>query len=206
MPSAGGELRVVHADPWVVVVDKPHGMPSQAPRGGGISVASVLAASHPYVALHHRLDTPASGLLVVAVHRQANAGLARQFQTHAVRRTYRAMLSGSVAATTWTRPVDGREAATEVECERHGGGLTACVLRPRTGRKHQLRIHAALAGHPICGDRRYGAEVGFRWPRLALHAAHLELNHPVTGRALSFTADLPVDLAPLWQEHIADGG
>lgn len=194
-------MRIVFEDRWIVVVDKPHGLPSQAPRHGGPHVVQHLTdAGRDYVALHHRLDTPASGLLVVATHPEANAGLARQFQTHAIQRRYVAVLVGEVAAATWTKPVGGRPAHTEVTprsaCV---DGVTACDLVPHTGRKHQLRIHAALAGHPICGDRRHGGEAGRRWPRLALHAAHLGLDHPVTGDPMAWSSAVPDDLRGLWE-------
>lgn len=168
-------------------------------------MVSHLEADHPYVALHHRLDAPASGLLVVSVDRTANQGLAHQFQSRAVRRTYRAVLTGTAHSGAWDRPVDGRPAHTEVAVTASNAGLSACVLTPRTGRKHQLRVHAALAGHPICGDRRYGTETA-RWPRLALHACSLSFTHPITSQVLTFDSELPPDLAPLWGECIAAAG
>ena len=165
-----------------------------------------LRAEHRYVALHHRLDTPASGLMVLALHRDANAGLAAQFQAHTAQRTYLAVLAGTVRAATWDRPVGGKAAQSTVEGIACRAGLTACRLTPCTGRKHQLRVHAALAGHPICGDRRYGGEVGHRWPRLALHAAELALEHPVSGEAMRWEAPLPADLEPLWAEVVRHRG
>ena len=191
-------LRVVYQDRWIVVVDKPFGLPSQAPREGGPSVYGNLKAEHEYVGLHHRLDRPASGLVVLALDRRANAGLAEQFQQHAARRTYLAVLAGRLSDETWDRPIEGRDALTRVRVTATGLGATVCELEPETGRKHQLRIHAALAGHPILGDRRHGGEVGLRWPRLALHAARLALNHPVTGEACHWECPLPKDLEPLW--------
>lgn len=169
-------------------------------------MVSELESQHAYVGLHHRLDTPASGLMVVAVHRDANSGLSHQFQHRQVHRTYRAVLSGPGHDGLWDRPVGGRPARTHVEVVARGAGLSACVLRPETGRKHQLRVHAALAGAPICGDRRHGGEAGYRWPRLALHAAALTLEHPITGEPLMLESPLPQDLAPLWEECIAAGG
>lgn len=182
------------------MIDKPHGLPTQATRAGGDSAFDQLRARHPYVGLHHRLDTPASGLLVLALHRSANAGLATAFQQHTVTRRYRAVLWGLCGgeAWCWERPVAGRPARTTGRTLGQGGGCTAVELSPHTGRKHQLRIHAALAGTPICGDRRHGGEAGRCWPRLALHAASLSLSHPVTGEALSLSSPMPDDLAELW--------
>ncbi len=183
-----------------MVVDKPHGLPSQAPRGGGDCVVDRLKVARTYVALHHRLDTPASGLLVLSVSPDANPSLAEAFREHQVRRTYAAVLYGRADSGVWDRPVDGKPARTRVDVQGAAHGLTAVHLYPETGRKHQLRIHASLSGAPICGDRRYGGDAGRRWPRLALHALRLELTHPVTGQPLRFEAPLPDDLRPLWEE------
>ncbi len=183
------------------MVDKPHGLATQASPTHPDSVAGRLEAQHPYVALHHRLDAPASGLLVLALHRDANRGLAATFREHAAQRDYRAVLCGTLepgAAWSWDRPVQGRSAHTHARCLGSRAGLSAVALSPKTGRKHQLRIHAALDGTPISGDRRHGGEAGGRWPRLALHAARLSLPHPVTGEALALESPLPDDLVELW--------
>jgi 23S rRNA pseudouridine1911/1915/1917 synthase len=161
-------------------------------------VLARLMARRAYVGLHHRLDTPASGLMVLAVDRRANAGLAEQFAGHTAGRTYAAVLYGNASGGTWVRPVQGKSARTTVEIVGHGAGLSAARLEPHTGRKHQLRIHAALAGTPICGDRRHGGEAGTRWPRLALHATALRIVHPVTGESLQLHAPIPDDLVDIW--------
>jgi 23S rRNA-/tRNA-specific pseudouridylate synthase len=76
-------------------------------------------------------------------------------------------------------------------------GRSAVRLRLETGRKHQIRVHAALAGAPVLGDRRYGDEAARAFPRLALHASELALAHPTTGERLTVTAPTPPDL-PAW--------
>lgn len=159
-----------------------------------------LQQTRRYVGLHHRLDTAASGLLVCAVHRRANRGLAEAFRTHEVQRAYLAVLDGEAEPGIWDRPVGGLAARSTLQMRGTGSGLTAAALTLETGRKHQLRVHAALAGTPICGDRRYGGDAARRWPRLALHAATLALTHPVTGEPCAFQAALPPDLCPLWEE------
>jgi 23S rRNA pseudouridine1911/1915/1917 synthase len=196
-------LRRVFEDRWLIVIDKPSGVPTQEQRGGrDPSVERRLRDElGGYVALHHRLDQPASGLLVLSKHQDANPGLAAAFRAHAVLRTYLAVLAGSPTPTTQTLtdPIDGQPARTELQVVGHAGGLVAVVLRPQTGRKHQLRRHTATHGRPMLGDQRYGGDVG-RWhPRLALHAARLQLTHPVTGERLDLHAPLPPDLEPLWR-------
>ncbi len=124
--------------------------------------------------------------------------MAELFRTHAIRRRYLAVLSGDLeVAATWDRPVEGRTARTHVTPLARAHGLTLVEAELETGRKHQIRVHAALAGLPVVGDRRYGEEAGRRWPRLALHAFALEANHPATDTALSLQAPVPADLEAL---------
>jgi len=190
---------VRYRDEWLVVVDKPAGLPTQDPRGGDDSLFTRLKAEFPYVALHHRLDAAASGLVLFTVHRDANRGVSEAFRRHSIRRTYAAVADGTVHTTRWERPIDDKPAQTTVQAVARGMGCTALALHLHTGRKHQLRVHASLAGHPLLGDRRYaGAAVARRWPRLALHATRLELAHPITDEPISVASPLPDDLQPLW--------
>lgn len=187
-------LSVLYADRFVVAVDKPVGLPSQADRKGGDDVVSLLQRDHPYVALHHRLDQPVSGVLVVAIDPAANAGLAKAFRERLAHKTYVAILAGDGVPGTsfvWDRPIEGQPARTEGTIVAAQGGLLRAHLHPVTGRTHQLRIHAALAGTPLVGDRRYGGDAG-RWAdRLMLHAWRLELPHPVTGAPLAVESPVP---------------
>lgn len=182
----------------MVVVDKPSGLPSQPARGGSDSVLGRLGRD---ARLPHRLDAAASGLLLVSLHPASNGPLAQAFQERTVRRTYLAVLDGHLAeGATWARPVGRKAARSHVEPLGHGGGATVVRFTLDTGRKHQLRVHAALAGHAILGDRRYGDDAAGRWPRLALHAARLELTHPITKEPLAFEAPVPDDLAALFAQ------
>lgn len=188
----------VHRDRWLVVIDKPAGLPTQAARGGGDNVFDRLRATYPYVGLHHRLDTPVSGLVLFTLDPSVNAAVAAAFRDHAIERTYLGVVVGEVVAGRWNRPVDGLPAVTDVGVVGVGGGLCGVELRPRTGRNHQLRIHAALAGAPLAGDRQHGGDAARSWKRLALHATELRLTHPATGAELVARSPLPVDLEPLW--------
>lgn len=194
---------VLYEDAFLVVLDKPCGMPTQPERGrSGMDLASQVTRRWGYAGLHHRLDQPVSGVIVVAIHTDANAGLAAAFRERRVHKTYAAVLAGDLPVGTrrvWDRPLDGRTARTEVEIVGAGEGLLAAFLSPVTGRTHQLRRHAAQAGLPILGDRRYGGDAGGWLERLALHATRLELVHPVTGAPLAFTSPIPPDLEAVWQ-------
>ncbi|MCB9744535.1 MAG: RluA family pseudouridine synthase [Alphaproteobacteria bacterium] len=191
-------LPVIYQDRWLLIVDKPCGLPAQAPRGGGPSVFSLLQAEHDYVGLHHRLDTPASGLMALALHKRANKGLAEAFREHLARRSYRVMVLGDPGPEgRWDSPVDGKPAGTRFARAWSDGAMSLLEVELETGRTHQIRRHAAEAGHPVIGDRRHGGAAGGLWPRLALHAWRLALKHPVSGAPMRFEAPTPADLIGL---------
>jgi 23S rRNA-/tRNA-specific pseudouridylate synthase len=196
-------MNIVYQDRWLVVVDKPSGLPTQATAKGQPGLVELLKQEiGPGITLHHRLDQPASGLVVFGAHPRSNKGLSQAFRDHTIRRDYRAVLSGVATSDTWTWDVGGKSARSGVTALGQAAGLTAVAVQLHTGRKHQIRVHAAMAGAPVMGDRRYGAEAGKAWPRLALHAASLALNHPISGERLAFEAPLPDGLATLWARAI----
>ena len=188
-----------YRDRWLLVVDKPSGLASQPTREGSRThLTSMLSSKERYVGLHHRLDQPASGLVVVALDPAANAGLASAFQEHRVQRTYLAVVLGDPGAEgRWDTPVDGQAAITLWRRLSADGGMSVLELQLVTGRTHQIRQHAADAGYPLIGDRRYGGAAGRAWPRLALHAARLSLTHPVTSAPVDVSSPVPDDLTDL---------
>ena len=172
----------IHAD-WVAV-DKPAGMPTQPPRDrSSISLEEILRVQHREIYLVHRLDTPTSGAVVFARNRAAAARLSALFASRAIRKTYVAVVAGTIEKEiTIDSPIEGKEAITivrNVECAGQAGALTAAARPPHsiveaeilTGRTHQIRIHLASIGHPVAGDRRYGGPPA---ARLMLHAWKLE--------------------------------
>lgn len=193
------ELPERYRDPWLLVVDKPSGLPSQAGRQGGRThVYGLLGARERYVGLHHRLDTPASGLLLLTLDKAANGAIAQGFREGEIKRRYLAVVLGDPGpAGAWEAELDGKAACTRFERlgSAEGTSLLSCTLE--TGRTHQIRRHAAQAGHPILGDRRHGGAAGRAWPRLALHAVELRLPHPVTDELLVVEAPVPDDLSGL---------
>ncbi|MCS6864333.1 MAG: RluA family pseudouridine synthase [Gemmataceae bacterium] len=171
----------------------------------------------PRLRIVHRLDKETSGLVVFARSPLAERELGRQFRKHTVVRRYLAVVPGRITNQTIrsflvrdrgdgrrgsTRlPNVGKEAITHVAGEEYLPGYTLVSCRLETGRTHQIRIHLAEAGHPVCGDRVYrkalsGAVVAdlSEAPRLALHATELGFEHPVTGEHLHWTMPLPGDL------------
>lgn len=186
------EFTEVYRDDVLLVVDKPASLPSQRTKRGEPGLFELLKATEPYVGLHHRLDRRASGLLVLALDRRVNKALARGFRKHTIRRTYVALCEGGVEDATWSWPVDGKPARTDVEAlEAREDGTTAVRCRLHTGRTHQIRIHAAMNGTPLVGDRHYGGDLSRPWHRLGLHAERLELTHPLTSKPLDLRAPLP---------------
>ena len=224
-PDPQVDLAVVHLDDDVIVVDKPAGLVVHPGSGNdtGTLVQGVVAR-WPEVAevgepdrpgIVHRIDKGTSGLLVVARSPRAYESLVAQFGARSVEREYLALCwghldspSGMVDApigravsdpTRMTVTNTGREARTRFEVrDTYTGPVEATLLacRLETGRTHQIRVHLAAIGHPIVGDRQYG---GDRSPipcaRPWLHAAQLGFDHPGTGQRLSFTSELPADLA-----------
>ena len=207
--TAGAAVRIVSADPHIVVVDKPGGMPSVSARTplDPPAVAAVLAADWGPLEAVHRLDRDTSGLLVLARTAAARAALGRAFESRQVAKRYLAVVTGGPPTTAGTihlpladdpdrppakrvDPILGRRATTRwrvVAATRAGDALRTLVeLEPVTGRSHQLRAHLAWLGCPISGDPLYGPHGGAG--RLTLHAATLEFPHPNDGRVLRLAA------------------
>jgi len=171
----------------------------------------------------HRLDRGTSGLMVVAKHDAAHEALSRQFQERDVEKEYVALVWGEVMAgrridapigrdpqnrkkmsSAPARVRRSREAVTRiVGAEHFGRTLTLARIAIHTGRTHQIRVHLSAIGHPVVGDSLYGG-VHRRVPgdlravthleRPFLHAARLAFNHPMDGRRMEFTSELPLDL------------
>ncbi len=171
----------------------------------------------PRLRVVHRLDKETSGLVVFARTVAAERGLGKQFHAHTVTRRYLAVVPGFVPpqriATRFVRdrgdgrrgstdqPSIGKEAITHVDVMERLPGYTLLACRLETGRTHQIRIHLAELGHPVCGDKVYhhlpdGGEVPdhSQAPRLALHAVELGFVHPVTHQEMHWEMPLPPDL------------
>ena len=202
----------------------------------GASLSGIGGVSRPGIV--HRLDKDTSGLLVVAKTDRAHRGLAAQFADHGrtgpLERGYLALVWGAPERSEGTidaalgrssrnrekievKRAGGREAITHYRVtERYGpkgkppvAALVECRLE--TGRTHQIRVHMAAIGHPVIGDRTYGAGFATKtallpeparslaagFPRQALHAYLLGFAHPATGAEMTFEASLPDDMADL---------
>jgi 23S rRNA pseudouridine1911/1915/1917 synthase len=213
------ELRVVHLDEALAVVDKPAGLiVHPAPSHTGPTLVDVLGEilgggedpERPGIV--HRLDKETSGLLVVARNDATHAALQAQVQAREVERIYLALAGGRIASRTGTidAPI-GRDArqrhrmavsgAASREARTHFTVLELLSLdsyveaRLETGRTHQIRAHFAAIGHPLTGDAIYGGANRYGLQRQFLHAHRLAFNHPDSGERLAFRSELPDDLS-----------
>lgn len=210
-PPREPRLIVIHEDRDMVVLNKPSGLLSVPGRTPDLfdSALSRVRETHPNAQAVHRLDLGTSGVLVVATRRKAEADLRRQFQDRLTSKLYLALVRGVMAHDSgrvelplvcdWpNRPrqmvchATGKPALTEYTVLERRLDSTLVLLRPHTGRSHQLRVHLASLGHPILGDNLYGEQAPGQ--RLHLHASQLGLRHPFSGEWMAFHA--PCEFAP----------
>ena len=205
IPPPDTGLRIIFADAYLLVVDKPAGLLSVPGRGEGKEdcLTRRVQAEYPDALSVHRLDMSTSGLLLLGRGEAMHKALSRLFREREVSKRYITVVEGAMQQTAgevalplicdWpNRPrqkVDfdvGKPSLTRFrQIAGAPDGTTSRVeLEPVTGRSHQLRVHMAALGHPIVGDELYGSGDGVE--RLRLHATALAFTHPVTG--------LPLDL------------
>jgi 23S rRNA pseudouridine1911/1915/1917 synthase len=213
------ELRVVHLDEHLAVVDKPAGLVVHpAPSHEGLTLVDELAeilgggADPGRPGIVHRLDKETSGLLVVARDDASHAALQEQVRRREVERVYLALAGGGLGSRTGTidapigrasrqrhrMAVSGaasRQARTHFEVLELLPAESYLEVKLETGRTHQIRAHFGAIGHPLIGDATYGGEEKYGLSRQFLHAHRLAFAHPVSGEALSFRSELPADLA-----------
>ena len=162
-------------------------------------IASVGSAERPGVV--HRLDSETSGIMVLARTQAAYLKLREFFERHdRVEKTYLAVTHGAPKPKKGVidEPIDGKRAITRWEVLGRSGDTALVEFKIETGRTHQIRIHAKRLGHPIVGDRLYGdVATKRRAKRLLLHAVSLALPHPITGKRMEFTAEVPADIVYL---------
>ena len=204
--------RILYSDTHLLVVDKPPGLVSVPPTSTGEPTVQdhLIRMTGAPVRGVHRLDHGTSGLMVFARSAAAAEAFDGAFRAHAVRRTYLALCHGHPAAPArWDEPLTLRKpdgpprevsAVTRLLSARPAGPGALLHLALDTGRWHQVRLHAALHGHPLLGDRTHGdptLDRPFRPRRLALHSHTLEFDHPITGAQFRFEMPLPRDLVDL---------
>jgi len=225
-PEPDIPVSVVYEDDDLLIVDKPAGLVVHPAPGHstGTLVNALLGRAGPEgfggiagvrrPGIVHRLDRDTSGLLMVARNDTAQASLMAQLKARRVKKTYVALVHGSVAAAAGRieAPIgrdpkhrirmavvpDGRAATTGYRVRERFAGWTLLELDLVTGRTHQIRVHLEAIGHPVAGDPLYGTGTSRRGPdglgRLFLHAWRLELTSPSTGKLVRAEAPLPPEL------------
>lgn len=214
---------IFHEDEQLVIVDKPAAwltVPSPKRESNTLvqRIAEYLTRRNRGRPVHvwavQRLDRGVSGVIVMARENEAAAALRQAFAAHEPDREYVAIVAGVMKADSGTfrskldsgddlkqRSVgddeQGQMSITHFQVTRRWDDATLVRVRLETGRRNQIRVHFAEAGHPVLGDKIYEPAKAEhpRWPykRLALHAERLGFDHPITGERLDFTAPLPVE-------------
>lgn len=206
-------VKIVYEDQYIVVVDKAVGILSMAAGHSSLNVKAVLDKyfhkSRQRCQAHvvHRLDRDTSGLMIYAKDMQTEQALERQWHEAVYDRRYVALLSGRMeqkegtianwlkdnsAYITYSSPTDngGKYAVTHFYTLETQANYSLVQFSLETGRKNQIRVHAADMGHPVCGDVKYGNgdnPIG----RLCLHAYVLCFYHPVTHEKMEFSTPIP---------------
>jgi 23S rRNA pseudouridine1911/1915/1917 synthase len=227
VPAVTGDVAILYEDDAMVVVNKPAGLLAvPLERKSDASSVYEQIEDHlrsrgkrrPFVV--HRIDRDTSGLVIFAKSLAAQERLKDQFRRREPERVYLAIVYGhpDPPAGTWrdhlvwddkaliqrrTRPNDprGKEAISHYRVLESLGGASLVEVTLETGKRNQIRIQARLRGHTLVGEQRYvfGPDElrSVEFPRQALHAHRLGFRHPVDGRALTFEAPMPPDMAAL---------
>jgi len=211
VPHSQEEIRILYEDDDLLLVRKPDlllSIPGRHPLNKDCLVTR-LQQRYPSASIVHRLDLDTSGIMVIPLNKPAHAHISRQFQERRVEKSYLAIVYGLPArdsgeinlpiASDWAnRPRQmicherGRSALTRFEVLERGVDRTRVLLKPVTGRSHQLRIHMRELGHPILGCDMYAHPQALEMAsRLMLHAYTLAFEHPRTGQWL--TGECPPD-------------
>ncbi|MBR7099036.1 MAG: RluA family pseudouridine synthase [Clostridia bacterium] len=216
-------LEILYEDTDLVAPSKPPNMPTHPSHNHhNDTLANALAFRYQQIGIPfifrpiNRLDRDTSGVLLIARNKLSAGILSDDMQNGRIQKTYLAILEGELSTESGVidRPLhrtaesiivreicspdtpDAEIAVTEYRVLARGSGCSLVEAKPITGRTHQLRVHFASLGHPICGDTLYGIDNG-RIPRQALHARKTVFLHPSTRERMTLTAPIPSDMKEL---------
>lgn len=218
---------VIYEDEDLLALNKPTGMVVHpgagnlsgtlvhALVGAGKALSDVGGDERPGIV--HRLDKETSGLLLIAKNNQAHRCLASMLAARLIRKEYAAVVRGRVEYLEGRicEPIgrdprhrmkmavrhteEAKDALTEYAVAERFLYSTLLRVHPITGRTHQIRVHLTHIGHPVLGDTTYGRKS--ECPRMALHAAKLEFDHPITKKRLRLEAPLPEDFKEILERE-----
>ena len=214
--------RIIYRDDALLVIDKPSGQAVHGGSGVSLGIIEQLRQELPqarFLELAHRLDKETSGVLILALKRSALVEIHRMLRAGEMKKRYLALATGR-----WRDPVrhvklplqrylnedgerrvavddEGQRAHTIFRLVTRYEDFSLLEAELKTGRTHQIRVHLAALGHAIAADDKYGdaavnrgvRKLGLR--RMFLHAAKLEMTHPLSGEPLMLEAPLPHDLS-----------
>ncbi len=208
------QLKVLYEDDELLAIDKPSGLLSIASDDEKEKTAFHLMTEYVRIAdprgrifVVHRLDRDTSGVLIAAKNERLKLALQDNWNALVVTRGYTAIVEGvpkekSGQVTSWLRetktrltyssstPGDGREAVTNYQVIKASDNYALLKINIETGRKNQIRVHMKDLGHPVAGDKKYGAKTN-PLGRLCLHADLLEFRHPFTARHIVLKSTVP---------------
>ncbi|MCD6204450.1 MAG: RluA family pseudouridine synthase [Candidatus Marinimicrobia bacterium] len=204
------QLNILFEDNHLLVVCKPPGLLVQGDRTGDRTLLDIARnyiketyakPGNVYLGLVHRLDRPASGVMVFAKTSKAAGRLMKQFRQRTVRKIYHCLAEGEIPESGQWQDRIGRREATGVIVKGEpnaslafkrlafSNGISLAEVELHTGKHHQIRVQFAGRGFPLVGDFRYGSKIKFPERAIALHARKLSFEHPTTKERLTFKCE-----------------
>lgn len=220
-------IKLVYEDAHVLVINKGYGILSMGTDN--VKTGTAYSVMREYVKYHdpraqvfivHRLDRDTSGLMMLAKTAEAKDAMQHNWSNMVINRKYVAVVEGVMEKKegevrsylaenskyevySVDDPSKGQLAVTRYRVIATGGGYSLVELELDTGRKNQIRVHMKDIGHPIVGDRKYGAGIS-PIHRLALHAQTLRFVHPIERREMNFTTPIPARFSALLRRPVPD--
>ncbi len=217
-------LRILFEDPYLIVIEKEAGMLSIATAKEKLLTTYSILSGHVKkedptnrIFVVHRLDRDTSGIMMFAKSEDVQSLMQRAWHDAVIERTYVAVVEGLVADDQGTIRSflkenkalimystkvagEGDEAITHYKVLRRGEAITLVEVKLETGRKNQIRVHMKELGHPVVGDKKYGAKTNLIG-RTCLHARVLAFIHPITGNEVRFETPVPGRFMSVFARH-----
>lgn len=216
------DLRIVHEDADLIVIDKASGLLSMATdtekQKTAYSILSEYVKRYDpknLIFIVHRLDRETSGLMMFARSKKVQEALQKDWNESIIERSYVAIVEGAIdkkegTITSWLKenkamvmyssqtPDDGQKAITHYKVLKTNKLFSLLDVKLETGRKNQIRVHMKDLGYPVTGDKKYGAKLN-PVAQMGLHARVLAFKHPVTGRTMRFDTPIPLKFQKLFR-------